>query len=61
MTEQFEKDYKITLETKTKEELIALVIMKTKKEYDFDRKLLAVENSGHEFVKVNGSYILVKN
>ena len=61
MTKEFEKDYKITLETKTKEELIALVIMKTKKEYDFDRKLLAVENSGHEFVKVNGSYILVKN
>jgi len=61
MTEEFKKDYKTTLETKTKEELIALVIMKTKKEYDFDRKLLAVENSGHEFVKVNGSYILVRS
>jgi len=61
MTEQFEKDYKTTLETKTKEELIALVIMKTKKEYDFDRKLLAVENSGHEFVKVVGGYVLVRS
>ena len=61
MTKEFEKDYKTTLETKTKEELIALVIMKTKKEYEFDRKILAVENSGHEFVKVNGSYILVRS